>query len=233
MMEIRSVAAVFLLTAFMNLGAASCAYAQEQSIHPGINDRFQNANVEKWIARFESDDRDIYKRRDEVVAVLHLKPGMDVADIGAGTGFFTMLFAQEVGPEGTVYAIDITENFVNHVTETARELGLTNVEGIVNPVDSTGLEPNSIDVAFMADTYHHFGYPFKMLESVRGALRPDGVVVLVDIERIEGVSEQFILRMVRAGKGTFTDEFKDSGFDLIEEVPFSDRDYILRFKIRQ
>jgi ubiquinone/menaquinone biosynthesis C-methylase UbiE len=232
----RTIAHRFIFTflgVFTFLSAVDIAHAQEDSIHPGINKRFENPDVEKWIARFEREDRAIYQRRDEVVAVLELTPGMDVADIGAGTGFFTMLFAEKVGPDGTVYAVDIAENFVSHVTRTARELGLDNVKGIVNSVDSTNLDENSIDVAFLADTYHHFEYPFKMLESIRSALRPGGIVVLVDLERVEGVTSDFVLNMVRAGKGTFTDEFRNAGFDLVEEVPFSAKDYILKFRLRE
>lgn len=174
-----------------------------------------------------------YLAQDEIVAVLDLEPGMEVADIGAGTGFFTMLLADKVGPSGTVYAVDITEKFVRHVAQTAKELGMHNVEPVVNPADSTNLEPNSIDVAFMCVTYHHFEYPFKMLASIKESLRPEGIVVLVELERIDGVSEEFVLSMVRAGKGTFTDEFKDAGFELVEEVPFNERNYILKFKERE
>ncbi len=224
---------MFLLMAFTIFGIATIAYAQEESIRPGINKPFENPDVESWLARFERDDRDLYTRKNEIAAVLNLKPGMDVADIGAGTGFYTMLFAQKVGPDGTVYALDIAENFITHINETAEELGLGNVRGINNPVDSTTLEPDSVDVVFLAHTYHHFEYPYKMLESIRSALRSDGTVVLVEFERIEGVSAKFILGMVRAGKGTFTDEFLNAGFELIEEVPFSEKDYVLKFRLRE
>ncbi len=214
------------------LGSASMVRAQEESLRPGINQHFEDRSLENWIGRFEREGREVYKRRDEVLAVLELEPGMVVADIGAGTGFFTMLFAQKIGPGGKVYGVDITKKFVDHLVSTSRNLGLENVEGILNPVDSTGLEKDSIDVAFICDTYHHFEFPYKMLASIKEALRPGGTVVLVDMERIEGVTEQWILNMVRAGKGTFTDEFKNAGFELVEEVPFSEKDYILKFRER-
>jgi len=208
-------------------------WAQEESIRPGINKPFDNPDVESWIKRFERDDRDLYTRRNEVVDVLDLNPGMDVADIGAGTGFYTMLFAQKVGPDGTVYALDIAENFVSYIEETSQELGLANVKGINNPADSTTLAPNSVDVVFLAHTYHHFEYPYKMLESIKSALRPGGTVVLVEFERIEGVTEKFVLGMVRAGKATFKGEFIDAGFELIEEIPFTEKDYILKFGLQE
>jgi len=224
---------MLLIAALTISGIATTADAQEESINPGINDPFMNPDVEEWLARFERDDREVYTRRDEIVSVLNLEPGMDVADIGAGTGFFTMLFAQKVGPDGIVYALDIAENFITHISETAEELGLANVRGVVNPADSTALAPNSVDVVFLAHTYHHFEYPFKMLESIRSALRPEGIVVLIGFERIEGVTAKFVLNMVRAGKGTFTDEFRNAGFELIEEVPFSKKHFILKFRLRQ
>ena len=228
--SIINVAAVAL--AFTMMGLAGSVSAQDESVKPGINKPFDNPDVEAWLKRFERDDRELYTRRHEVADKLNLEPGMDVADIGAGTGFYTMLFAEKVGPDGTVYALDIAENFVDHINKTAAELGLDNVKGIANPVDSTTLDENSVDLVFLAHTYHHFEYPYKMLESIKSALRPDGTVVLVEFERIEGVSEQFVLRMVRAGKGTFTDEFKNAGFELVEEIPFSDSDYILKFRLR-
>lgn len=224
---------ILLIAAFAASGLATPAYAQDESLRPGINDRFVEGDAEQWLPRFERDEREVYTRRDEIVAALNLEPGMDVADIGAGTGFFTMLFAEAVGPDGIVYAVDITESFITYINERAEESGLDNVRGIVNPVDSTALAANSVDLVFLAHTYHHFEYPYKMLDSIRSALRPDGTVVLVEFERIEGVSANFVLGMVRAGKGTFTDEFRNAGFEPIEEVPFSETDYILKFGLRQ
>jgi ubiquinone/menaquinone biosynthesis C-methylase UbiE len=158
---------------------------------------------------------------------------MDVADIGAGTGFFTVLFAQQIGPTGKAYAVDIADNFVTHVTKIASDLGLENVEGIVNTADSTMLAEDSIDVAFLCDTYHHFEYPRKMLDSIKRALRPDGVLVVVDFDRIEGVTREFIWNMVRAGRGTFKDEIANASFQLVEEASFSDEQYILKFVQRR
>jgi ubiquinone/menaquinone biosynthesis C-methylase UbiE len=212
---------------------AGGALAQEQSVNPGINEHFEDPDVETWIARFEREEREVYARRKEIARVLALRPGMDVADIGAGTGFFSVLFAEQVGPVGRVYAVDIAESFVRETVERAERLGLENVEGVVNPVDSIQLAEDSIDVAFVCNTYHHFEYPFKMLESIHGALRPDGVLVVVDYERVRGVTRKFIFDMVRAGKGTFTDEIRDAGFDLAREVPFSDEVYILEFRKRE
>jgi len=196
---------------------AALAAAQEQSVKPGINDSFKDPDVDKYIAMFEGESREIYKHRNDIVAALGLKPGMNVADIGAGTGFFSRMFALEVAPAGTVYAVDIAENFVEHIGAMAKKEGIANIKPSICSERSVDLPENSVDVAFICDVYHHFEFPFDSMASLHKALRPGGRVVIVDFERIAGVSTDWTLDHVRCGKGTVTDEVKDSGFDLVEE----------------
>lgn len=204
---------------------------QEQSVRPGINDAFQNPDVEEFIGRFERDGRDAYDHRREVLAAMRLRPGMDVADIGAGTGLFTRLFAPLVGPEGTVYAVDISERFVKHVEETATNAGLENVVGVVCAADSVKLPAASIDLAFICDTYHHFEFPHKTMASLHRALRPGGEVILIDFDRIEGVSSDWVLEHVRAGQDVFTKEIEQAGFQQIEEKKdLLSESYFVRFR---
>src|SRR5262245_55094208 len=82
------------------------AIAQEKSVRPGINKPFENPDVKEYVGKFEVESRDIFLERKAIVAACKLKPGMSVADVGAGTGLFTRLFAGEVGPDGKVYAVD-------------------------------------------------------------------------------------------------------------------------------
>ena len=203
--------------------------AQDQSVAPGINASFENPNVEEFVGRFERDGRDPYDHRQRVLEAMRLRPGMVVADIGAGTGLFTRLFAPLVAP-GTVYAVDIAPAFVDHITATARQERLTNVSGVVCRQDSVNLSPASIDLAFICDVYHHFEYPLKTMRSLHRALRPGGQVVLIDFERIEGKSSEFVLGHVRAGKEVFRSEIEAAGFTLAEEVPgMLTESYFLRF----
>lgn len=94
--------------------------AQEKSVRPGVNKTFEDPNVGEFVERFEKEGRDVFDRRQEVVQALGLKPGMAVADIGAGTGLYSRMFAAQVGEKGQVFAVDISEKFVNHVRETSR-----------------------------------------------------------------------------------------------------------------
>src|SRR5262245_54115180 len=100
---------------------AVLAAAQDKSVKPGINDPFKDPDVKKFKETFEGESREIFVARDKIVAACKLTPGLVVADVGAGTGLFTRLFAKEVGPKGRVYAVDIAEKFLAHVQKTCKE----------------------------------------------------------------------------------------------------------------
>jgi len=191
--------------------------AQEKSVNPGINKQFENPKVEEFVGRFERDGRDPYDHRFEIIKALDLKPGMAVADVGTGTGLFTRMFAPLVGPEGKVYAVDIAPSFVRHIEQRAKADGIKNIEGVVCTADSVNLPPNSIDLAFICDAYHHFEFPQKTMQSIHRALKPGGSVVLIDFVRMEGVSSDFVLGHVRAGQDVFTKEITEAGFRQVEE----------------
>src|SRR5205823_2924746 len=91
-------------------------------------------DVREYVARFESDSREIYARRREIVEAVGLRPGMAVADIGAGTGLFAWMFAEKVGQEGRVYAVEIAPAFLKYLDDQARRRGL---ERVVQPVRGT------------------------------------------------------------------------------------------------
>src|SRR5208283_3234036 len=87
-------------------------FAQEKSVKPGINKPFENPDLKDFLKKFEGESREIAAQAKEIVAACKLKPGMAVADVGAGTGLFTRRFAAEVGVKGRVYAVDIAKNFI-------------------------------------------------------------------------------------------------------------------------
>lgn len=157
---------------------------------------------------------------------------MAVADIGCGTGLFIEPMARAVGGTGRVYAVDIAPNFVRHVARRAEERGLDQVEVVVCTEDSVGLPEDSIDLAFTSDTYHHFEFPRSTLASIHRALRPGGQLVIVDFERIEGVSSEWILGHVRAGREVVIQEVEAAGFELVAEhlAEQLEDNYMLRFR---
>lgn len=186
--------------------------AQEKSVRPGINDSFRDPNVDEFVKRFEIESREVYARRNEIVAACKLVPGQTVADIGAGTGLFTRLFAEAVGENGRVVAVDIAQKFLDHIATTSREAGLKNIDTVLCTADSTELPPHSVDVAFICDTYHHFEFPLKTMTSLRGALKPNGRVIVIDFRKIPGVSSDFVMGHVRAPQSVFESEIVAAGF---------------------
>lgn len=206
--------------------------AQEESLNPEINKNYRDPNVEKSVSQFEKEGREIYAHREEIVAMLNLKPGMDVADIGAGTGFFARMFARKVAPDGMAYGVDISKNFVEHMDKVAAAESIKNMKGVLCDDKSTRLAAESVDVVFTCDTYHHFEYVYKTLESIHQALRPGGILVVIDFERVKGITPEKRCKHVRCGKGTATDEIKDAGFDFVEEIPMMKDQWIRKFKKR-
>jgi len=188
------------------------ASAQELSVRPGINDSFRDPNVDEFIGKFETESREVFARRKEIVAACKVKPGMTVADIGAGTGLFTRLFSTAVGDEGRVVAVDIAQKFVDHIRESTRTEGLRNIEALRCAPDSTNLPAGSVDLAFICDTYHHFEFPQKTMKSIRKALKPDGRVIVIDFRRVEGESTEWTMSHVRAGQEVFEAEIIAAGF---------------------
>lgn len=211
---------------------ASCPlFAQEKSINPGINKPFDTPNVPEFVERFEREGRDAFDHRKEVVAALGLKEGMAVADVGAGTGLFTRMFSPLVGPKGKVYAVDISDEFVTHVEKLASQQKMENIVGVVCKADSAELPPNSVDLVFICDTYHHFEFPHKTMRSIHKALKPNGHVVLIDFHRIPGKSSEWAIGHVRAGQEVFTKEIVDAGFEQIEDKKdLLKESYFLRFE---
>lgn len=206
-----------LLVVFLNLSLLSTSLAQDKSVKPGINDSFRDPNVSEFTERFEIESREVFALRDEIVKKSGIQPGSTVADIGAGTGLFTRLFSKAVGETGRVIAVDISPNFLEHVRTTARELNLKNIETLLCKDDSTELPPNSIDTAFICDTYHHFEYPHKTMTSLYEAMKPGGRVLLIDFRRVEGVSSEWTIGHVRAGQEVFEAEIAQTGFKKVKE----------------
>jgi ubiquinone/menaquinone biosynthesis C-methylase UbiE len=200
----------------------------------GINDRFLDPrlNADEFVERFERDGREAYEARNAILKAVGVRSGMHVADVGAGTGLFTVLFSREVGSNGWVYAVDISPKFVEHIATRAQEAGIHNITPVLCDQDSVNLPPESIDVAFVCDTYHHFAYPTDTAGSIYRALRPGGTLVVVDFIRDAATSSDWILGHVRAGKDVFTREIQSVGFEPPQEpvVEGLRENYLLVFR---
>lgn len=188
--------------------------------------------VDTWVERFEGESREVFTARHDVLRATSVSAGDRVVDIGAGTGLYTRLFAEAVGEDGWVHAVDISPRFLEHINRTVAEAGLANVTTVLGRVDSIQLPPASVSHAFLCDTYHHLEAVEPMLASIHRALVPGGQLVVIDFERIPGQSREWILDHTRAGKGVFRAEIEAAGFVFVEEVeiPAFEENYLIKFK---
>ena len=221
----------YVLATWMLVAVGGCA-TDEQSVKPGINDRWMSSEIEPLVQSLESESREIYVNRRLLAEVAGPRPGMDVADVGAGSGFMARELARLVGPTGTVYAVDINPVMMQHVALRAVADDITNLRTVVCTDRSVNLAPGSVDMVFICNTYHHFEYPLSTLRTIHEALRPGGQIVLVDFRREPGKSRTWILDHVRAGQEVITREITAAGFELTDshDVPELQENYVLRFR---
>ena len=150
----------------------------------------------EWLERAERVQEE---QPDRVVAALELKEGMTVADIGAGTGYYSRRIAQRVGRSGTVYAVDIQSEMLKRLEREMTRHGLSNVKPLLSAPTDLRLRPGSLDLAVMVDVYHELEYPYETLAAIVHALKPEGRVAFVEfraddprvpIKRLHTMTEQ-------------------------------------------
>lgn len=129
-----------------------------------------------WLERPSRVHEELPQR---VVGAMALRPDAEVADVGAGTGYFTLRIAREV-PRGQVYAVDIQNEMLDIIRQRASRLSLANITPVLAGSDDPRLPPASIDAALLVDAYHEFSYPYEVMQALVAALRPGGKLYLVE-----------------------------------------------------
>lgn len=152
------------------LWALSTEYTPERDIAPAT----ENAPF------FNRPERDTEERPELLMSALHIRPGATVADIGSGTGYFTWRLAEQVGPQGKVYAVDVQQSMLDLTKAAVDERKLSNVEYVLATERSPRLPERSVDLVFIAYAYHEFGDPEAMMASIRRALKPGGRVLVLE-----------------------------------------------------
>jgi ubiquinone/menaquinone biosynthesis C-methylase UbiE len=133
-----------------------------------------------WLERPE---REREERLTLLVECLSLKPGMVVADIGAGSGVISAMIADRVGAEGTVLAVDIQQEMLDAIAIKCKEHSITNIEPVLGTNRSPGLKPESVDLVIMVDVYHEFDFPYEMLLEISKSLKPRGRIAFVEYRK--------------------------------------------------
>ena len=164
------------------LGAAALAPAF-QNQHPLSGRRIapvMGASGADWLDRHE---RESEEHPDAALDALGIKPGMVVADVGAGTGYMTLRLAKLVGPSGKVYAEDVQQEMLRRLRQSAAEAGLANIEGVLGAEADPKLPAGKLDLILLVDVYHEFSQPQAMARKMREALKPDGRLVLLEYRK--------------------------------------------------
>jgi ubiquinone/menaquinone biosynthesis C-methylase UbiE len=130
-----------------------------------------------WLERPERAQEE---HTEKLVEQLKARSGDVVADIGAGTGYFSRRIAKRVGPNGTVLAVEIQPEMLQLLTNQMAAAGITNVKPVLGTITDPKLPPNSVDLAFMVDVYHEFDHPYEMMQAITRSLKPGGRVVFVE-----------------------------------------------------
>jgi len=174
---------------------------------------------------FEDPQRAQKLQINRVMDVLGIKAGSNVADIGAGSGWFSVLAAKRVGGEGTIFAVDINSGYLEHIDKRSKQENLANIRTILGKEDDPLLPPKSVDAVLLLKTYHELGKPITLLRRVREAMRAGAMLGIID----------------RNGKGddhgieraTVIKEADRAGFALVEQHDFvrpDNVDYFLVFR---
>ena len=227
MRKAHVVALAFLLL-FENVLAVS---AQSAASPPAAQPSQQRKTSEPYtgdLSIFDSPGREDRLQINRVMDILGIAPGKAVADIGAGSGWFTVRAARRVGAGGVVYAVDINPDAVRYVSNRARKEQLQNVKTILSQPDNPLLPASSVNAVLLLKTYHEVAQPETLLQNLRTALRPGAKVGIIDRNgngEDHGVGRDIVIR-----------EAKDAGYKLADQYDFvkgDKMDYFLVFTAAQ
>ena len=179
-------------------------------------------------AWLERPGREREERTDVVLKLLDLPKDAEVADIGAGTGYFSFPMGR-LAPDGTIYAVDIQDEMLAIVRDLARRKGVTNVVAHRGEIDDVKLPPASVDVVLVVDAYHEFSHPAEMLRSIRTALRPGGRLVLVEYRAED--PDVPIKPLHKMSEAQARRELEASGFEFLRNDPTLPQQHFLVFRV--
>jgi ubiquinone/menaquinone biosynthesis C-methylase UbiE len=185
------------------------------------------SSVKRWA--YEGGDRDEWQRPDAVVAELALAPGARVADVGSGSGYFTLPFARAVAPDGRVFAVDVDAEMNAHLTSRLAEAGVGNVEVVLATADDPGLPPAGIDLVFMSNTYHHIQDRTTYVAKLARALRSGGRIAIIEYD--DARAGWFVRTFGHnTPRDTIVSELEAAGYRLLAEPDFLPRQNFLIFE---
>jgi predicted methyltransferase len=230
---------LLLLTVFTALIFSSCQTASLSSVEtvptptPAANANVSDDVINRPVSEaytgdlsiFEDENRAKNLQIDRVMDILQIKEGKSVADLGAGSGWFTTRAAKRVGASGKVFAVEINQEYINHINDRAKKENFTNIQTVLGTEDDPKLAANSVDAVLILKTYHEIEQPVKVLRNIRKSLKKDALLGIIDKN---GKGDDHGI-----DKEKVVEEAKRAGFVLKEEFDFTKADgmdYFLVFR---
>lgn len=180
---------------------------------------------------FERPDRASWQKPDEVVAKLNLRPGQVVADIGAGSGYFTRRIARAVGPQGVVFAVDIDEKMLRYIQAQAEKDGQHNIVTVLCPPNDPMLAPGTVDLILICDTIHHIANRSDYYGRLRRCLRAGGRLAIVDFQK-KTLPINAPPMSIRISKEDLTKEVTAAGFSPSQDIALLPYQYFVVFDFK-
>ena len=178
---------------------------------------------------FEYPDRDKKLQINRVMDLLHITPGKSVADIGAGSGWFTVRAARRVGPTGQVLAEDINPEAIHFIEQRAQKENLSNIHEILGTPDDDKLPPSSVDAALFLKVYHEIAHPVPFMQHLRASLKPGARIGIIDRNGNGSGTDHGLLQ------STLEHEMTEAGYKEVAHFDFTKadgQDYFLIFEVR-
>lgn len=187
-------------------------------------------DIKQYLEQLDNPERDRYQKPAQVVEALVVKPGMNVADLGSGSGYFTRRFVEAVTETGKVYAVDVEPEMLSYVRESIMHMHIPySAEFILARPESPKLPFESLDLVFVCNTYHHLEDRAKYFMGVKSALRAGGRIAIVDFYHDERSGELGFPKHHLVPRDTVIEEMVLAGYRLLREHGFLPRQYFLEF----
>jgi 2-polyprenyl-3-methyl-5-hydroxy-6-metoxy-1,4-benzoquinol methylase len=173
--------------------------------------------ADEWEKTLESPRRAATQKVDEVLADLSLKPGMIVADIGAGSGFFSRPIAKAVGPNGKVYAVDIEQGLLDYINKRDAEENIHNVQTVLGEFDDPKIPARNVDLAFINDVLHHIQHRAAYLKALGTYIKPGGRIAIIEMNKDDPNTGHKNQPELLVAREDIVQWMSDAGFKLVEE----------------
>jgi len=215
------------LLVILLMALPSAVYAQDAVKRDDHQMHRLHGDPKAYIGALEDPQRDAYQKPHEVLTALNIKPGEIIADIGAGSGYFTFRLSHFVGDKGKVYAVDVSPDMILHINRRIRELKTNNVVTLLADPDDPLLPDRSVNRFFFSDSWHHIENQSKYLSLMKRMLKPGGEIVMIDFHKKElPVGPPMQMKIARED---LIKQLDGNGYRLTKEHSFLPYQYFLVF----